>query len=584
MNGATGAATEIIPVVFDGHSGSLHRPSTRTGNGAAVIICAPAGRDARWTYHALFHWAEQLACEGYLVLRYDLLGEGDSLGLDDAADQWAAWVKGVRQAADFVRTQTGVSQLFVCGLRIGATLACVAAEDVKPDGLILWDPLPSGKAWLKELRLAYAMQIGAHSDDDTIECNGLYLSAATIQALEAVDIAHLKTEWPPLLLASPVGAKRLLTVFGDQADSTPFAGYTLFFKDSYVNQAPDELFKSTRQWLEKHLAPSSATIMPSVPSGILQADNWREERVCFGQGLRGVLCLPLQNTGGQAVIFGNTGGDPRAGVANFSTRASRLLAAQGIAALRFDFSGLGESEGSDVHVYETDRTPEIKEAAVLLTGRGFADVTTAGVCTGGFHAVRAVLGDSGISRAVAINAWLLWEQGRELDRAAHVESMRSVYLKAPVQARKWVRLAREALHSHILSRLAGLKRSFFPHPAAQAARLQFAKATAARDIHIQVLAGAMDLSLEGLEHFGPRGRWLARQKGISIAVLPELDHALTTKKSQKEAIKALLSFLSATSSKDRTTDRSQAAPAANDLPSGGKKFVERTTANLLPEA
>ncbi len=556
MSGAKGAATEIIPVVFDGHSGSLHRPSAQVGNGAAIIICAPAGRDARWTYRALFQWAECLAASGYLVLRYDLLGEGDSLGLDDMADQWAAWTKGIRQAADFVRAQTGVSQLFVCGLRIGATLACVTADNVKPDGLILWDPLSTGKVWLKELRLAYAMQVGAHSDDETIECNGLYLSAATIQALESVDIIKEGAIWPPVLLASPVGAKRLLAAFGPQAEATPFAGYTALFKDSYVNQAPEDLFDATLQWLERQLAPLSPSVVPAVQAGIMQTKDWREERVCFGPGLRGVLCLPARKTGSQAVIIGNTGGDPRAGVANFSTRASRLLAAEGIAALRFDFAGLGESEGRDIHVYETDRTGEMRAAAALLAERGFGEIATAGVCTGGFHAVRAVVEDSGISRAVAINAWLIWEPGRELDRAAHVESMRSVYLRAPVQARKWVRVAREAFHTLVLSRLAGLQRTFFPRPAAQAARAQFVRA-AARNARIHIVAGAMDRSLEGLEHFGARGRWLARQKGVSIAILPELDHALTTKKSQAEAVKALLSFIrSSQPAADPATGRS----------------------------
>jgi len=579
MSGARSAATEIIPIVFDGHSGSLHRPSGQAGNGAAVIICAPAGRDARWTYRALFQWAEQLAAAGYLVLRYDLLGEGDSLGLDDTADQWTAWTKGVGQAAHFLRTLSGVSHLFVCGLRIGATLASLTAKDVKPDGLILWDLLPTGKAWLKELRLAYAMQAGAHSDDETIECNGLYLSPASIRALESVDITQADAEWPPILLASPVGAKKLLAIFGPRAEATPFTGYTAFFKDSYVNQPPAELFAATLQWLEKQFTPVPTSTAGARPAGVLQTADWREEKVCFGEGLRGVLCLPTRKTGDQAVIFGNTGGDPRAGVANFSTRASRLLAAEGIAALRFDFAGLGESEGSGVHVYETNRTGELRSAAALLAEHGFGDSAAAGVCTGGFHAVRAVMEDGGLNRALAINAWLIWEPGRELDRAAHVESMRSVYLRAPVQARKWVRMVRETLHTFVLSRLAGLQRALFPRPAAQAARTLFMRA-AARNARVHILAGAMDRSLEGLEHFGARGRWLARQRGVSIAILPELDHALTTKKSQVEAMKELFSFIRTTSPTTGPATGRRQKPAAET----GFRFKETPGASLIPEA
>src|ERR1700756_4449026 len=154
-NDATGSRIEAV--TFDGHHGALHCPAPERARGVVVVLCPPVGRDARCAYRPLFLFAEALAAEGYAVLRYDHLGGGDSMPVDPEADHWPLWAAGVERAAACARAATGAPTLVLGGLRIGASLAALAAPVVRPDALMLLAPVTSGKAWVRELQVAAAM-------------------------------------------------------------------------------------------------------------------------------------------------------------------------------------------------------------------------------------------------------------------------------------------------------------------------------------------------------------------------------------------------------------------------------------------
>jgi alpha-beta hydrolase superfamily lysophospholipase len=532
-----------VPVTFSGLMGMLHVPRSEFARGVSVVLCPAVGRDARWTYRSLFLWADQLAEAGFHVLRYDHLGEGDSLNIGVDEDQWEAWTGGLKDAAAFCRSVTGNHRLVVAGIRIGATLAAVSAENIRPDGLILWDPIISGAAWLRELRLASAMIANNDSNPNIIEVNGLRLATSTLRSLEYVDLKQSAVFWPPTLISSLTVPKKLLTNLGETVTNVPFTGYAKLFKDSHVNEAPTELFEATAEWVSSHFSQRqhSGILIPKNRA-VFVTDEWTEERVSFGGGLEGVLCLPIKQSTVKAFIFGNTGADPRAGVANFATRSSRILASKGVASLRLDFKGIGESAPmGTVHVYETNRTEDLQAANALLIAKGYSDTTITGICTGGFHAVRAVLEDGALPRALAINSWLVWQPGTRLDREALAESMRSVYLRTPVQARKWVRGLREGARSVVAPRLRAIRRQLLPSSATRSVRAEIKRASD-RSVRIHVVVGQHDHAREGLEEFGKNGRWFAKQPGMSIKTITELDHALFSEKSQALALGELLRF------------------------------------------
>lgn len=543
----TEKCTDLIAVSFDGHKGMIHRPASGFYSGTSVVICAPLGRDRIWTYRSLFHWAERLAAQGHQVLRYDHRGDGDSLDVEEDCIPWQRWVRGVEQAANFTRAGSGANALILAGLRIGATLACEATNRVRPDGLILWDPLRTGNAWLRELQLASAMAVAANAADNLIEVNGVRLTSSSIKCLEAVDIAKSCDVYPPILLASPAAPKGLIQALGPNVHQVPFHGYTKLFKDTYVNAAPLQLFEATEHWLSARArasspAPQIAACVTPVP---FDGGTWIERSIEFDQGLRGTLCLPKYKRSSQAAILCSAAANPRSGDGNFNTRTSRALAASGIATLRFDFTGVGESpaRAGAMHVYETCRIAELKSAALVLNGYGYKDLAAIGTCTGGFHAVRAAFAGVGIQRAVAINALVYWRVGTPLDRTALVASMRSAYLRAPVQLRKCLTV-RHKIRAWLMPQLMRLQRLVWPKAVVRSTKAEFRRASQ-RGVGIMIITGSADWSRNTLEEFGPSGQWFCGLRGVSSKIIQGLDHSVSMAESQLVVMRELQRFLGA---------------------------------------
>ncbi len=407
-------------------------------------------------------------------------------------------------------------------------------------------------------------------DDDRLDVKGLRLSVATLATLANVDIAALSHPFPPTFFASPKTPKLFQQRFS-QLVTAPFTGYPKLFKESHVSEPPLQLFEATTEWLEARFGEKSLkdAPTPAIPPAVLSTTDWEESRVDFKDGLRGVLTMPTRPRGRQAIIICTAAGTPRSGDGNFGSRTCRAVASAGVPALRFDFHGYGESAdppAGRLHVYETDRGGELRAAAEVLRARGFDDIVAVGLCTGGYHAIRGVVGDTGIHHAIAINTYLVWRPGAELDFAAHASSLRSVYLRAPVKARSWVRSLKVGLRAAFAPKFLLLKRTFFPDAATRAARADI-KAALERGARIRLLFGSSDRSLEALADFGPRGSWLARLPGISIAFDPNLDHSLYLAQSQDIAIHEIFAFLGLEAlslSRDTRGSAAAAALSAND--------------------
>ena len=286
----------------------LHRPADGSQARPALLLCAPLGRDARCAYRPLFLWANTLACLGFHVLRYDHRGEGDSQSLDEGADQWSTWIRGAIEAAEFVRSYAPTRELVVGGLRVGATLAAATAQAVRPDGLMLLAPFASGQAWLRELKLAAAVQSGVSRSSNMLEVDGLRLSAATVGALERTkQFVSANPVWRAAFLASVGPKASFAKSLGPNLTHVPFRGYAKLFKEAHLNEPPTQLFEQAIAWLERfadaaHAIPAPARVgAPSIipPDARLRGSGWIEEPVRFG-GLRGVLCLPASPVGRRA--------------------------------------------------------------------------------------------------------------------------------------------------------------------------------------------------------------------------------------------------------------------------------------------
>ena len=117
-----------------------------------MLLCNPFGEEASRAHRTFRVLATQLERAGFAAMRFDYSGTGDSLGesADASIDDWIADV-GI--AAARLREASGASRIAIIGLRLGATLAALAAArgEARPRHLVLWDPVVDGATYLREL-------------------------------------------------------------------------------------------------------------------------------------------------------------------------------------------------------------------------------------------------------------------------------------------------------------------------------------------------------------------------------------------------------------------------------------------------
>jgi len=135
-----------------GHSlfGILHEPAPPSSQ-LPFVFCHPFGEEKLWSHRVFVTFARRLASQGHAVLRFDFMGNGDSDG-DFSTSTLSTACSDVRAAIAEVRRQTGASQVGLLGLRLGATIASLVAEDA-PDvrSLVLWSPITDGSRYAQEL-------------------------------------------------------------------------------------------------------------------------------------------------------------------------------------------------------------------------------------------------------------------------------------------------------------------------------------------------------------------------------------------------------------------------------------------------
>lgn len=117
----------------------------------------------------------------------------------------------------------------------------------------------------------------------------------------------------------------------------------------------------------------------------------REQAVQFevnGDVLRGILAMPADGKARVGVVFSHGWSGNRHGPAGMLTCLARVFAAGGIASLRFDFRGRGESGGDGLKATLTSMADDLVAATALFTERtGLAKPYFLGLCSGGNVAI-----------------------------------------------------------------------------------------------------------------------------------------------------------------------------------------------------
>jgi alpha/beta superfamily hydrolase len=124
-----------------------------------VVLCSPFGEEKVRTLRVYVSFARTLALLGLAAFCFDYFGDGDSEGEFEEAT-FEDRIKDIRAACDFFAEQYGVKRTGILGLRWGATLAALIAEEVLPPFLILWEPvIDTAKYFYDHLRINLASQM-----------------------------------------------------------------------------------------------------------------------------------------------------------------------------------------------------------------------------------------------------------------------------------------------------------------------------------------------------------------------------------------------------------------------------------------
>lgn len=186
----------------------IYRPA-REGSPATrgVLLCPPMGQDFMRSHRALRQLSQQLAKAGLHALRFDYRGLGDSWG-DNTDASLAGWCEDVATAVDELKDTAAVKTVSLVGLRIGASVASLAAagrSDI--DSLVLWDPVVRGSDYLKELARLADAPVG---DDEIMGSTGFALTPGLRRELAALDLTQP--------LKAPTHRRNMLVVSEPRAD------------------------------------------------------------------------------------------------------------------------------------------------------------------------------------------------------------------------------------------------------------------------------------------------------------------------------------------------------------------------------
>lgn len=560
------------PIAFDGLTGFLHPPPASACAATGCLVVPPWGFDGLCLHPLSRRLAADLAAAGLPALRFDPPGAGHSSDLPAGADLAAAWTDSVLSAARALREASGVDRLVLIGLGLGAAAAARAARAIDGvAGLVLLAPWTSGRRALRELvavaRIAdETMGVIETPDgaDGALSVAGFVMTAAQREsvariALSADDLAAAPAR---LILARPeqMGAARGLAE-ASGARLEPFEGYEKAVFDPSNFVMPESAVAATVAFAREAAAGSAApgAPRPLAPARFAPAAGVVEEAMRFGPGQRlfGVLAAPASGAPRALVVQLNAGRNRAVGWARGEVAEGRRLAQAGVAALRFDLAGVGDSapDGDHEPLYDARRAVDVSAAIDRLEARfGPLPVIVKGPCSGAYLGFHAALADARVKGAALINAQrYVWNPRDDFDKV----------MRQPVHKVELARQARDPrqlmrlLRGEIPLRTAVQRLLAEPWRAAQGrlgraglgltheARLiaqgrRGFDALRARGVALAVLVSEGDRAIEELLlYFGDEARFAAAHGPQALARIAGADHNLTPPCARADASRAL---------------------------------------------
>jgi dienelactone hydrolase len=271
-----------------------------------------------------------------------------------------------------------------------------------------------------------------------------------------------------------------------------------------------------------------------------------ERPVVFGESghLFGVECRPATPGGGAPrppVLFVNAGIVHRVGPHRIYVKLARALAADGVASLRFDLSGLGSSRPrpGDPRPREEVVRADLDDGLRFLKERMRSErVVTAGLCSGADRAFDAALRHPEVSGCILLDPDVHLTRGHRMHEVGSALS----------RGRTWASLVNGRYLRRALARAPEAERTRAPRdemavttlPARETREQEIASLLRRRVALHALFTGGL------LERYNHRDQYFeaypeaARIPGVHLSWLPEADHTFSTRDAQETLIHEVL--------------------------------------------
>lgn len=424
---------------FTGVSGkfyvTLHLPAECTTPGAWVVVFPAFAEELNKSRAMVSLQARSLVKAGFAVVVPDLYGTGDSAGEFVDAD-WAVWRTDMCRLVEWVRGQGAASVSFL-GIRLGALLAADVASALEdaPDRLVFWQPVSDGKQAMNQflrLNVAAGMMRGEQVSVGelresldrglTLEVAGYEISRRLVQEIDQLKLGERMQRpfnlcWMEIVARQdkplPLGSRKKVDELlgrGHRVESATVVGEP-FWATQEIARVP-ELIDATTNCLSS-VAASPAVSVVLDHEVINDRSNACEQAINFStedSNLVGILHTP-DSARQRGIVLVVGGPQYRIGSHRQFVLISRALSAQGYPVLRFDYRGMGDSEGEWQGFEHISDDIQSAIDALCREVPAIEGVVIWGLCDAASAATFYAPADPRVEGMVLLNPWVRSEQG-----------------------------------------------------------------------------------------------------------------------------------------------------------------------------
>ncbi len=186
--------------------GVLHEPESineHAGTSTGIVFCSPFAEEKLLSHRVMVNLAREITKVGIYCFRFDYMGHGDSDGnFEDSTIETR--LSDIQCAVNFFKNKTGVEEIALLGVRLGATLAVLSCSQIPEiDSLIAISPIIDGKKYIYQcLRSNLSTQMILHKKvirdrdllvkdilaGETVNIDGYLITKDIFEQIEAINI------------------------------------------------------------------------------------------------------------------------------------------------------------------------------------------------------------------------------------------------------------------------------------------------------------------------------------------------------------------------------------------------------------